>query len=67
MHKELDEFADTNERVRHELDRKDRVDYLKQKNEGEYVRSIEQVRSSQSPKKSPYKSPYHSPYKSPSK
>ena len=56
---------ETNEKVRRDLDRKDRVDYLKSKNQNELEQSIVKVRTSLSPKKSPYKSPYKSP-KSPS-
>ncbi len=53
---------DTNEKVRKDLDRKDRVDYLRSKDQDELERSIQKVRTS----KSPRRSPYHSPAKSPS-
>lgn len=59
MHRELDRFVDTDEKVRGELDRKDRVDYLKSKNEVELQKSTIKVRESLSPeRRSAYKSPY---------
>lgn len=59
MNRELDSFVDTNEKVRVDLDRKGRVDYLRSKNSHEYQRSLAKVRESQSPvRRSPYKSPY---------
>ena len=61
LHKELDTFVDTNEKVRKDLDRKDIVDYIKNRNQGELEKSIEKVRTSLSPKRSPYKSPAKSP------
>eukprot|EP00831_Metopus_contortus_P001478 TRINITY_DN1052_c0_g1_i1.p1 TRINITY_DN1052_c0_g1~~TRINITY_DN1052_c0_g1_i1.p1 ORF type:complete len:570 (-),score=136.84 TRINITY_DN1052_c0_g1_i1:11-1525(-) len=66
LHRELDQFADTNEKVRRELDRKDRVDYLRNKNDSEYQQSMSRVLTA-SPGKSPSKSPYHTPSRSPSK
>ena len=54
---ELDVFADTGEKVRRELDRKPRVEYLKSKNNEEIQRSSDKVRSSISPRGSPYKTP----------
>ena len=64
---ELDSIAYTGEKVRQELDRKPRVDYLKSKNNEELQRSIEKVRISTSPRRSPYKTDYSSPYRSPNK
>ncbi len=51
MHKELDKFVETDERVRSELDRKGRVEYLKEKNQEEFQRSFIKVKTSQSPPK----------------
>ncbi len=59
MHRELDSFVATDEKVRVDLDRKYRVDYLKSKNTDEVQKSVAKVRDSQSPvRRSPYKSPY---------
>ncbi len=58
LHRELDSFVATDEKVCVDLDRKSRVDYLKAKNEDEVQRSAAKVRTSQSPARSPYKSPY---------
>ena len=54
---------DTNEKVRKELDRKDRVDYIREKDQVDFEKSIIKVKTSQSPKKSPLKSPARSPGK----
>jgi len=57
--------VETDEKVRYELDRKDRVDYLKNKNFEELQKSFSRVKTSRSPaRKSPSKeigSTYFSP------
>ena len=60
---------ETDEKVRQELNRKDRIEYLKGKNQDEIMSSMYKVKTSQSPERrtSPYKSPLKSDYKSPSK
>jgi len=66
LNRELDSFVDTDQKVREDLDRKYRVDYLKAKNNEELQKSVTKLRESQSPaKKSPYKSPYKSPFRNP--
>ncbi len=58
----------TDEKVRQELDRKDKVEYLKARNQDELTMSMLKVKRSQSPaKRSPYKSPLKADYKSPAK
>lgn len=49
MHKELDNFVEADIKLRQDLDRKDRVDYIKSKNQGEYLQSSIRVKDSQSP------------------
>jgi len=46
------------EKIKKDLDRKNRIEYMKEKNENELQRSAEKVKLSTSPSKSPYKSPY---------
>lgn len=56
---------DTDEKVRGELNRKPRVEFIKEKNQEELQKSFAKVKSSISPKKmgsgirSPYKSSYY--------
>ena len=60
MNKELDNFVITDEKARTDLDRKQRVEYIKTKNIDELQKSVTKLRESVSPvKKSPYKSPFH--------
>eukprot|EP01022_Parablepharisma_sp_SALTPOND_P034420 TRINITY_DN91724_c0_g1_i1.p1 TRINITY_DN91724_c0_g1~~TRINITY_DN91724_c0_g1_i1.p1 ORF type:complete len:415 (+),score=92.32 TRINITY_DN91724_c0_g1_i1:381-1625(+) len=64
LHRELDKFIETDERVRTELNRKHRVDTIKSKNFEELQKSFTKVRTSRSPPKrgnisqSAYMSPY---------
>jgi len=57
--------VETDEKVRGELNRKPRVDYLKERNQEELQKSFAKVKTSISPKKlgssvrSPYKSSYY--------
>jgi hypothetical protein len=70
LNRELDHIVVTDEKVREELNRKPRVEYIKDKNHSELQRSIEKVRTSTSPTRrttSPYSSMYKSSYKSPYK
>lgn len=62
MHKELDKFVETDEKVRADLDRKHRVEYLKTKGQDEYQQSIVKLRNSKSPPKKGENSAYQSPY-----
>jgi len=61
LHAELDRFVEVDERVRQDLDLKNRVEYVKSKNLEDLQRSIEKVKKSRSPERrtSPHKSPYH--------
>ena len=45
-------FVETDEKVRTEINRKQRVEYVKAKNQEELQRSINKVKNSMSPKKS---------------
>ena len=58
LHTEVDKIVSTDEKIRADLDRKSKYEYLKSKNMEELQRSAEKVRLSQSPKRSPYKSGY---------
>lgn len=55
---------ETDEKIREDLDRKKRVEYLKTKNNEEYLQSFTKVKTSKSPSKrsereySTYQSPY---------
>lgn len=60
LNNELERFVETDERARRDLDRKYRVDYLKNKNADELQQSFARVRNAASPKRSPYSSPYRS-------
>lgn len=64
LNRELDTFVDTNEKARMDLNRRDRVNYIKGRNQEEIQRSTEKVRKSRSPERSPYRSPYKSPVRS---
>ena len=55
LHNELERFIETDEVVRHDLNRKPRVEYIKDKSYDEVRRSITKVRQSTSPHRSPYK------------
>jgi len=60
LNNELDNFVNTDEVVRKDLDRKYRVEYVKSKNTEAFERSIERVRKSMSPERhttSSYRSP----------
>jgi len=63
MNNELERFVETDERVRRDLDRKYKVDYLKSKNSDQLQKSFARVVRVTSPKRSPYSSPYRSPSK----
>lgn len=63
MNNELERFVETDERARRDLDRKYRVDYLKNKNSDKLQQSFARVREATSPRKSPYSSSYRSPSK----
>eukprot|EP00826_Nyctotherus_ovalis_P008014 TRINITY_DN1206_c0_g2_i3.p1 TRINITY_DN1206_c0_g2~~TRINITY_DN1206_c0_g2_i3.p1 ORF type:complete len:365 (-),score=115.14 TRINITY_DN1206_c0_g2_i3:129-1223(-) len=63
LNNELEKFVEIDERARRDLDRKYRVDYLKNKNSDQLQQSFERVRNATSPKRSPYSSPYRSPSK----
>jgi len=65
LNNELESFVDIDQRVRQELDRKPRVDYLKTKNNTELQQSFIKVRESISPRRSTHKTDYTSPYRSP--
>lgn len=54
-------IVDTDEKVRKDLYRKPRVEYIKEKNQEELQRSFTKLKSSISPTKktSPYGSPYY--------
>ena len=67
LHNELERFVETDEVVRHELDRKPRVDYIKSKNTDALQQSIIRVRNSQSPVRRSPSSNYGSQYISPAK
>ena len=69
LNNELDRFVETDEKVRHDLDRRIHVDYLKSKNTEELQQSIIKVKESLSPiKKSPSKgSSISSPTRTPGK
>jgi hypothetical protein len=59
IQKELDTFVSTDQKVREELDRKHRIDYIKEKNRDELMQSSIKLRDSKSPvRKSPFKSPF---------
>jgi len=58
----LDNVVETDEKIKQNLDRKNRIEYIKGKNLQELQKSAEKVRMA-SPEKSSYKSPYKSPYK----
>lgn len=63
MHKELDKFVETDEKVRTDLDRKIRVDYLKSKNQEELQQSFVKAKLRSSPRKNePSATMYQSPY-----
>jgi myosin protein heavy chain len=55
LHNELEKFVETDEVVRHDLNRKPRVEYMMNKNYDELRQSITKVRQSTSPHRSPYK------------
>jgi len=62
LHQEIDSIVITDSKVREDLNRKDKLQYMKSKNIEELQKSSEKVRMSTSPKKlmdtkSPYKSP----------
>lgn len=62
LHQEIDSIVITDSKVREDLNRKDKLQYIKSKNIEELQKSSEKVRMSTSPKKlmdtkSPYKSP----------
>lgn len=67
LHNELERFAETDQVVRRELDRKPRVDYIKAKNNESLQQSIIRVRNSQSPVRRSPSSNYGSQYISPVK
>lgn len=67
LHNELERFVETDEVVKHELDRKPRVDYIKSKNTDALQQSIIRVRNSQSPVRRSPSSNYESQYISPVK
>lgn len=54
----MDQFVDTTEKARKDLDRKDKIEYLKNKNEDQLRQSVNKVRNSKSPQRSPFKSGY---------
>jgi hypothetical protein len=54
----LEDIVQTDERVIKDLDRKHRIEYIKEKNEEELQRSAEKLKKPLA-YKSPYKSPYH--------
>ena len=51
LHKEVETIVNTDEKIRSDLDRKLKFDYLKSKNLEELQRSAEKVRLSSSPKR----------------
>ena len=64
LHKEIDGIVITDSKVREDLNRKDKLNYMKAKNMEELQRSSEKVRMSTSPKRvADSKSPYSSTYK----
>eukprot|EP00826_Nyctotherus_ovalis_P003156 TRINITY_DN10639_c0_g2_i1.p3 TRINITY_DN10639_c0_g2~~TRINITY_DN10639_c0_g2_i1.p3 ORF type:complete len:316 (+),score=99.36 TRINITY_DN10639_c0_g2_i1:1563-2510(+) len=54
LNNELERFVETDEVVRRDLNRKPRVDYIKDRNYDELSRSATKVRQSASPHRSPY-------------
>ncbi len=66
MHRELDKFVETDEKVRGELDRKDYVEHIKSKNMEEMEKSMMKVKTSSPARTSAGASPYKSS-RSPSK
>ena len=64
LHTEIDGIVITDSKVRDELNRKDKLQYMKSKNLEELQKSSEKVRMSTSPKRlADLKSPYSSSYK----
>jgi len=61
LHAELDNFVEVDEKVRQDLNRKSRVEAIKNKNLQEFEKSFEKVRTSRSPSRQT--SPDMSPYK----
>lgn len=54
LNNELDTFVDTNEKARNNLNRRDHVEYIKNKNREELTKSIDKVRKSRSPERTGY-------------
>ena len=54
LNTELEKFVETDEVVKKDLDRKSRIEYIKNRNIIELEKSLNRVRNSQSPKRSPY-------------
>ena len=52
MHRELGSFVDVDEKVREELNRKPRVEDLRERNQAELQKSFDKVKTSLSPKHS---------------
>jgi len=69
LSRELDKVVESDDKIKQDLDRKNRISYIKEKNENELQRSAEKVRMASPDRTSPSKgkSPYKSPYKSPNK
>lgn len=58
LNNELENIVDTDQVVRKELDRKSRVEYIKDKNNSELQRSFTRLQNSRSPQRSIHNSPY---------